>query len=188
MHRRWLAVIAALLSGCVVNPDSATDTVGAPLTSLQVLAGCYQNRGEPPDSVPKRYLSQLFWPDLTLDGHVTLEQVEVEPLSATAVRIRALQAGVVIRQSDFREGEHFTREADRIELSGNWGSSLAAPADNPFIGAYHERISLWLDTRGDGRMTNTSTFAGTAFLIIPLAGSVSEHTRFVRMGDQCPRS
>ncbi|MEL0169446.1 MAG: hypothetical protein VW877_15085 [Pseudomonadaceae bacterium] len=188
MHRHWLAVIAALLSGCVVSPESATDSVGAPLPGLQVLAGCYQNRGEPSDSVPKRYLSQLFWPALTLDEHVGVEQLEVEPLSATAVRIRALQSGAVIRQSDFREGEHFTRRDDRIELSSNWGSSLAAPADNPFIGAYHERVSLWLDTQGDGRMTNTATFAGTAFLIIPLAGTVSEQRRFERLGDHCPRN
>lgn len=62
---KWLLVPGAeLIGGCVVIPEVATDSVGAPLTSLQVLAGFYQTRVELPDSVLKRYLSlsQLFWP------------------------------------------------------------------------------------------------------------------------------
>lgn len=184
MKRPVLILAAALLSGCVLSPDPEPERT--PLAGVAAFAGCYQNAGEPSEASSWRFLSSLFWPDNAIPP-AQIEQIEVEPLSASVVRIRALAAGKVLTESDFREGEHFTREPDRLLLSGNWGSSLAAPADNPFTGAYHERISLWLDTQGDGRLTDESTFAGTAFLIIPIAGSVSAQRRFARLGDRCVR-
>jgi hypothetical protein len=62
------------------------------------------------------------------------------------------------------------------------------PSGNVFIGVARDATTLGLDSDGNGRVENTTVLAGTAFLIIPVAGSMREAARFKRAPHLCDES
>lgn len=184
MRRLLLLSLSASLHGCVVSSGNEFADNAAPIGRLAAVAGCYQNAGDAPDSGPVRYLSQLFWPDAQLT-HAAISMIDVQVPAADTVRVRAKNSEAGMLDSEYRQGEDFTFDGEQITLPGDWAGSLAAPADNPFIGVAHSSVVLRLDRSGNGVMTESTSIAGTAFLIIPVAGSVKDSVRFTRLSDTC---
>ncbi|WP_341706855.1 hypothetical protein [Halopseudomonas sp.] len=185
MRKEWLLFLSATLHGCVFNSGSEFVSDAAPIGDLAAIAGCYQNAGETEEAGRARYLSQLFWVQPVAE-HAAIAVIEVQVPEADRVRVLANSSEGATLQADYRQGEHFTFDGEKISLPGRWDSSFAAPADNPFIGLAHSSVTLRLDRSGNGVLTEGSSIAGTAFLIVPVAGSTSDSIRFNRLGDHCP--
>lgn len=185
MQRIFIVIVFIALQGCVVTEDGNQGSEFAYLDDLSSVAGCYQNRGEQPSNTQDRYLSQVFWPGPQEMDHQLVDFVEVTVTSAGAVLARALNEGTLVRESEFHEGQQFEFKSGTITLTNKLFGSMAYPSDNPFIGAGHTSVTLGIDVSGHGRLTEKNTFAGTAFLVFPIAGQVSETIRFVRVGDMC---
>ena len=83
------------------------------------------------------------------------------------------------------EEKDFSLESGKISIKSRMVGSLAGKSGNPFIGVGNESVTLGLDKRGDGKLVKNSTFAGTAFIFIPIAGQVSDNYRFRRIENAC---
>lgn len=81
---------------------------------------------------------------------------------------------------NFWEGEDFEFKAGRIELKRDYVASGAREPGNPFIGVVTSKTLLGLDDSGQGRISQSTAFAGTGFLIIPVAGKTSNTQKIER--------
>lgn len=174
-------LLAAAVGGCAVSPLPESDPGFAAVEEIQSLAGCYRNRGDGDDP---RYLSAVIWPSQALT-HADIVAIKVEFEGPRGLRVSALTSAGIARQALFLEGEDFHLTSGRIEVKADTTASLAYPAGNVFIGAIHETQALGLDPRGDARLQEGAAFAGTAFLVIPMAGDVQDAFRFPRSPELC---
>ena len=101
------------------------------------------------------------------------------------LRVTALSTGEAIKDGVFVEGKDFHLASGRVNVRSESVVSFAYPAGNAFIGVAHESQVLGVDERGDARMQETTTFAGTAFLVIPVAGNTRDAFRFPRASGLC---
>jgi len=185
MQRILIVIVCVALQGCVITGDADQGAEFAQLDDLRSVAGCYQNRGEQPSNTQDRYLSQVFWPGPPELDHKLIDYIEVSVTPTQVVVARALSGSNLVRKGEFHEGQHFEFRSGTITVKNKLFGSMAYPADNPFIGAGRTFVTLGIDESGQGRLTEKDTFAGTAFLIIPVAGHTSVTTRFVRVGNSC---
>lgn len=151
------------------------------MKDLESLAGCYRNHGE---GEGVRYLSDVIWPKehLVHEQIMAINVVFEEPRS---LRVAAVSSEGTTKEAIFVEGTDFHLTSGRILIQSDTMASFAYPAGNVFIGVGHESQSLGLDPRGDARMQEGGTFAGTAFLVIPMAGHVRDVFRFPRLQELC---
>jgi hypothetical protein len=91
----------------------------------------------------------------------------------------------VVRQDDFVAGRDFTFAGGQITIRKKTEASAGIPSGNIFIGIARDATTLGLDSDGNGRVENTTALAGTAFLIIPVAGSMRDAARFKRAPRLC---
>lgn len=152
-------------------------------SSLSSFDGCYENRGETGEGAGPRFLSVTIWPNADL-AHKDIEAVQVNAIGNDTVRVTAFAAHRVVRQDTFIEGKDFIFRSGQISISRAIGSA-ATEHGNVFIGAGIEATTLGVDAAGNGRSVESATFAGTAFLVIPIAGSVNDTARFNRAGGLC---
>lgn len=157
------------------------------LNELDSVAGCYQNMGQRLPDTPDRYLSQILWPGPEFD-HKSITYIDISVAAPTTVLASAYGESGLINKSKFYQGQHFEFEAGKISITNELFGSLAYPADNPFIGAGRVSVTLGIDEQGHGKLAEKSTFAGTAFLFIPVAGQTSDSVKFIRVGDTCPHN
>ncbi|MHB1214070.1 MAG: hypothetical protein ACYCY9_03690 [Thiobacillus sp.] len=176
------AFSAALLCGCISTKPN-NDLGFTETASLASLDGCYNNRGETGKGAAKRFLSAAIWPSIGL-VHKDVEAVQVSLTGSDTVRVTAFAGRRIIRQETFVEGKDFTFRSGQITVSRAFGSA-GGGAGNVFIGAGVETTTLGVDTAGNGRWVESAKFAGAAFLIIPVAGSVNDATRFNRATELC---
>lgn len=181
------ASLFMIIQGCVLTTAPDQNVGYANLTKLDAVVGCYQNIGERPSDLTDKYLSQIFWPSEDTN-HEKIQHIEVSLSSKQSVFARAISDSKVIIESEFIDGQHFEFKSGKITITNKLFGSLAYPSGNPFIGAAHSSVTLGIDKVGNGKLTETGTFAGTAFIIIPVAGHVSESVRFVRVGNSCIKS
>jgi ketosteroid isomerase-like protein len=99
--------------------------------------------------------------------------------------VLAVSLKAIAKEEIFVEGKDFHLSSGQIEIKSDSVASFAYPADNPFIGVGHETQVLGLDARGDARIQESATFAGTAFLVVPVAGNAKEVFRFPRSSALC---
>lgn len=173
---------AALLFGCVSTKPS-NDFGFTDAISLAAFDGCYENRGETGKGAGPRFLSRTIWPKVKLPDK-DIDAVQVNIIGNTAVRITAFSVHQVVRQDTFVEGKDFSFRSGQITISRAFGSA-ATEAGNPFIGAGVGSTTLGVDAAGNGRSVDSALFAGTAFLVIPIAGSVNDIVRFNRDPKLC---
>lgn len=183
MHYRTVIVVllAGSSLGCALSTAPKNDTGFAAVKDLESLTGCYRNRGEG-DGV--RYLSAMIWPKENLE-HESITAVKVGFERPRSLRVEALGSEGIAKEGIFVEGTDFQLTSGRIQVQSDTVVSFAYPAGNVFIGAGHQSRSLGLDSRGDARMQESVTFAGTAFLVIPMAGNAKEAYRFPRLQELC---
>lgn len=176
LHTAFM-ISTALLCGCVSTKPS-NDLGFTNATSLAAFDGCYENRGETGKGAGPRFLSGTIWPKVELP-HKDIDAVQVSVIGSNTVRVTAFSAHQAVRQDTFVEGKDFSFRAGQITISHAFGSA-ATEAGNPFIGAGVGTTTLGVDAAGNGRSVDSATFAGTAFLVIPIAGSVNDTVRFNR--------
>jgi hypothetical protein len=176
------AICAVLLYGCVSTKPRG-DLGFRDAASLASFEGCYINEGETGKGAGTRFLSRAIWPKADIE-HKNIEAVQVSSTEANTLRVTAFAAYQPIRQEFFVEGKDFVFESGKIRISHAIGSAATEPG-NVFIGAGVTTTTLGIDAAGNGRSVDSATFAGTAFLVIPVAGNVSDTVRFRRTANLC---
>ncbi|NHK96870.1 MULTISPECIES: hypothetical protein [Rubrivivax] len=153
------------------------------VASLESLAGCYENRAHVGKGVGLMFLSSIIWPDSKLP-HGDITAVEVRSLMDDKVSVSAHTSNGVIKEQVFASGRDFTFESGQVRLTRPFGSA-ASESGNVFIGVGTQTKKLGIDSDGNGRAVSSASFAGTAFLVIPIAGGVSDVGRFTRNRALC---
>ena len=176
------ALLAALLCGCA-STRPGDDLGFSPAGSLAAFDGCYANQGETGPGAGPRYLSRGLWPKADL-AHTQVTAVQVQAVAEGTVRVTAYAGNQRLRQDTFRQGQDFSFQGGRISISQAMGSA-ATESGNPFIGAGMVTLELGVDAAGNGRMEESSAFAGTAFLVIPVVGGTRDAARFRRADGLC---
>lgn len=185
MNLKKLFLSAALLcSGCVVS--SSPDDVPAPASTptLGNFAGCYQNMIRTSANGPRHYLSMTIWPTQTID-HGGIEAIRVTSPSSDTLKVSAFANHQVVKEQSFVLGVDFVFRNGQILLPEKLEGSGAGEPGNVFIGAMHTSRLIGLDQQGQGYLQESTSFAGTAFLVIPVAGQVSEAFRFATSEHFC---
>ena len=178
-----LLFLCVLGASCVLFTAPKNDVEFAIVKNISALAGTYQNKGETGGNVPPIYLSSILWPDKKLD-HRAIETIRVKVASEKSLLVSALSGGQIVKEDAFVEGKDFRLISGQIQVANEIKTSWAYPAGNPFIGIMYGNRILGLDERGDGKLRSTEALAGTAFLVIPVAGGSRDNVRFPRVTDQ----
>jgi hypothetical protein len=179
--------LSVMVCGCVMSTKPTHDHGFAPAADLQSFEGCFANPGETETDAPVSLLSAAIWPVSSLD-HKSIETVKVGVASPDTLRVSAVAAGHIVRQDLFVAGKDFKLEAGRIRVLSRTAGSLASEAGNPFIGVASESTVLGVDSSGDARMVRATNIAGTAFLVVPTVGRISDVTRFRKRASPCDGS
>jgi len=181
MKRFLVLVLAtAFLSGCVIS-GPANDVPFTEVAGLQSLAGEYRNLGETDPHGSPAYLSAVIWPVASDIDHASVDVITVDAVSDKELVVRALAGDRQVKEGHFVAGEGFTFKDGKLYLKQKTHFSLAYPAGNPFIGPGYEETVIGVDREGHGKLRHKTAFAGTAFLVIPVAGSLTDETRFLRL-------
>lgn len=171
------------VTGCI---QSGKQGSGPPLTkaaSLFSFEGCYRNRGTSESGEIAPYLTQTIWPGAGLK-HTEIDAVRVETLDKETLRVSALTRHVIVQQRIFLLGQDFEFKTGHIKISHTRVSTASEPG-NPFIGVAVSTTSLGLDSAGNGRTEDKTSLAGTAFLIVPLAGKFGHSATYERSDSLC---
>ena len=188
MYRILFSFFLVVALPSCVSFAPPNDAEYAPIGSLKSLSGCYRNLGETAEETTNRYLSYILWPAHNTKQHQDIQYIEVAAISNNTIRATGIGEKRVLVESEFVEGENFEFESGKITVTNKLFGSLAYPSGNPFIGAGHASVTLGIDKSGHGKLTDSITLAGTAFIFIPVAGHVAEMVRFVRTGNSCENS
>jgi len=182
-YRRILIVMLLVGAslGCALSTAPKNDAGFSAVKDLQSLEGCYRNRGE---GEGERYLSAIIWPEEQL-AHKQITAIKVIFEGPRSLSVVGVSTDGPVKEGIFVEGKDFYLVSGQIETKSDTIASFAYPAGNVFIGAGHQSQVLGLDARGDGRVQESATFGGTAFLVIPVAGNVREAFRFPRRPELC---
>ena len=176
-----------LCAGCFTSKAPEGDLGFSKVSGLGEFAGCYLNRGETEAGQPPIYLSRTIWPDAGLN-HQLIDAVRIAATSSDSLRATAIANSQVVRQGDFTAGRDFTFAKGQITVRRKTEASAAEPSGNVFIGVARETTTLGLDSDGNGRVEDTAALAGTAFLIIPVAGRMRDAARFKKASHLCDGS
>jgi hypothetical protein len=182
MVRRHLSLLACILvAGCSFHSAPADNAEFRQATTLKEFTGRFTNRGEVDGGrTAAIYLSALIWPQESTLAHGSITTVEVRAESEDILLVRALREDAVARESRFILGKDFQLREGRIHLRSDW-ALLNEGAGDPLVGPRYSRTELGLDLRGDAKYRAKGAAAGLIFLLFPVALSLSEEVRFVRV-------
>ena len=178
-----LIVIPLLLAGCSYTTKPDQDRGFAAVTSLSDFDGCYENCSST-DVYDRTCLSWKIWPDKFIEADMP-DAVLVKASDTHELTVSAYRQGHEVLRSTFKEGEHFVFKDGHIELEREYIGSGASEAGNVFIGLATTKSVLGVDANGEGRVDDSFSAAGTAFLVIPLAISGSDIRKIKRKGASC---
>ncbi|QFI37453.1 hypothetical protein FR932_06205 [Moritella marina ATCC 15381] len=183
--RKFIVILVFVLSGCVMSSAPENNADFSDKTKLESFVGCYANVGESGFEGPQRLLSEAIWPKSTIE-HNKIEFVEVDLASETSVLVAAKsKLNESVYKSKFVEGQDFEIKNGQVTLNSEFSGSLAGESGNPFIGVAGGSIMIGLDENGHGKMSESATFVGTAFIFIPVAGHSTDSIRFLKLPSGC---
>ncbi len=168
-----------LFTGCASTEVTENDSGFAESHGLEAFIGCYRNCSDPLDGSAPVCLTSIIWPDV-FTAETRPQAVYIRKGDGKSLVASAISDGAVLKQSQFWEGEDFEFKAGRIELKRDYVASGAREPGNPFIGVVTSKTLLGLDDSGQGRISQSTAFAGTGFLIIPVAGKTSNTQKIER--------
>lgn len=171
-------------AACASTNHPANDPGFAEARSLADFEGCYENCSEAPVGAVSVCLSGKIWPG-EFAPESRPDEIYVQAGSEGVLVISALKHGKKIKDSSFRDGVDFSFKDGRIELRREYLASGAAEPGNVFIGLATAKTLLGLDAEGGGRIQQSLSAAGTAFLIIPVAVSGTDTGKIRRKGAVC---
>ena len=188
MNRYIFTIISAvIISGCAFTTKPNQDSGFAEAKSLVQFEGCYENCSDKSDGSALTCLSSWIWPDVFGPKNMP-DEIYVEAKNYSELTVTAFELGNEVKKSLFKEGEHFTFTKGRIELKRKYIASGATEPGNVFIGVGTGKTALGIDPKGDGRVEQSSSFAGTGFLIIPIAASSTDISKIKRKATSCNES
>ena len=187
-----IVVLAAFMPGCVFITKPHQDSGFAKAESLSQFEGCYENCSDTSDGSASICLSRVIWPKL-FDSENRPDEIHVKVKNESELTATAYKLGSEVEKSLFKEGEQFTFSRGRIKLKRE------SVFSNPFFGRHPEpgnvffgfatnKIKLGIDSEGEGRVRESTFFAGTGFLIIPLVGYGTDISKIKRKGASCNES
>jgi hypothetical protein len=182
--KRTFCLLLIFCSGCVFISAPKDDVGFSKVRGIHSLEGCYQNQGEGKNNSPSRYLSSVIWPESKLN-HSDIKLIRVVAINDKTLKVTAESLGTIVLESLFVEGKDFNVNSKKIRAKGEPMISLAYPAGNVFIGVAYASQALGIDERGDAKLQETGTFAGTVFIVIPFAGHTQDSFRFRRVDELC---
>lgn len=180
-------ISAAFISSCTFTTKPVEDSGFTEAKSLSQFEGCYQNCSDTSDGSALTCLSGKVWPK-EFDAEHLPDEVQVEASGNSELTVTAFNKGSVVKKSLFKKGEHFNFAQGRIELEREYVASGATEPGNVFIGVGTGKTLLGLDKEGQGRVQQSTSFAGTGFLIIPIAASGTDVSKIQRKGAVCNES
>jgi hypothetical protein len=182
MGRRHLfLLVGVLIAGCSFHSAPADNVEFRGVVALQEFEGRFTNLGEVEgEGAAPVYLSAQIWPKEPAMAHDTITAVEVWAENEDTLLVRALRQDAVARESRFVLGKDFQLREGRIQLNSDW-ALLNEGAGDPLVGPRYSRAELGLDTRGNAKYRSQGAAAGLIFMMLPVALSLSEEVRFVRM-------
>ena len=184
--KRAICLLLIFCSGCVFI-SAPKDNVGfSRVKGIHSLEGCYQNQGEGENVNLPRFLSAIIWPESKLN-HREIELIRVVAIDDRTLKVTAESRETITQESLFVEGKDFHVSSGQIKVKSEPIISLAYPAGNVFIGVAYASQVIGIDDRGDGKLKETTTLAGTAFIVIPLAGHGRDSFRFKRIDELCKK-
>ncbi|WP_062271170.1 hypothetical protein [Endozoicomonas arenosclerae] len=188
MNKYILIIIsAAFISGCAFTTKPNQDLGFAEAKSLAEFEGCYENCSDTSDGSALTCLSGKIWPKV-FDPNNMPDEIFVEAKNNSELTVTAFKLGNEVEKSLFIEGEHFTFIKGRIELKREYIASGATEPGNVFIGVGTGKTVLGIDAKGEGRVEQSTSFAGTGFLVIPIAASGTDISKIRRKGASCNES
>jgi len=190
MPMRYKAVflnLVLLCTGCVVSSGPDNLPTPARATDLSSFSGCYLNRSSADSAARTHFLTNTIWPGQMLD-HAAIDAVRVEALPGNKLIVSAFTDHEEVQQQPFVAGEDFECQSGQILLPAKLIGSGAREPGNVFIGAMRSATRIGIDEQGQGYVQETTAIAGTAFLVIPVAGKVNETTRFEMSPDLCEQN
>lgn len=179
MKQAVLITLSLLFAGCASTEVTENDTGFAQSPNLEAFVGCYRNCSNPSDGSAPVCLTSILWPD-GYTSETRPEAVLIQRGDGNSLIASAISDGVVLTHSRFQEGEEFEFKAGLLELKREYIASGAREPGNPFIGVVTSKTVLGLDASGQGRISQSTAFAGTGFLIIPVAGKISDTQKIER--------
>jgi hypothetical protein len=186
MSKFTISIVAMfLLNSCISNSAPKNDAKLSSTIKISDLVGCYINLGESgTDDHFKHYLSSTIWPFLKADPS-TIKFIGVEKISENTLNVSGRSNTEVIFQSNFTEGKDFKLKNGVIIIKNKFMGSAASEPGNPFIGVANGSTVLGIDTNGNGKLSNSASFAGTAFIFFPMVGHISSSIRFTKFATLC---
>lgn len=181
MRSSWIGLWGLLifLAACSVN-HLDTNSPFQHSATLNALAGTYQNLAQSSRAQsPPRYLSAFIWKGSDLQ-HPAVDQVEVVLLNAQTLQVSALGASGLMKADRFIQGQHFKIESGRLEITPP-SAVVGAKSGEPMLGVYSEKISLGLDTQGQGKLRHEGAALGLVMGLMPMALESKEDLRFVKI-------
>lgn len=182
-HFIRVLILAACGAGCVQLDAPKNDLGFSKAANLSDFAGCYANKGEG-ESSDTLYLSSVVWSDANFK-HKEIKAIRFA-FEAPSKLLLTVETGLgqqqqkaLVARQDFHE------KSGRIELKSAPIASLLYPGGNPALGAGYESVTLGTDPKGNLRLLNSDAFAGTAFIVIPMAVYSRTVFRFVRNPALC---
>lgn len=168
-----LLLSTVLFTGCATRTAPDHDSGFAKVLGLDAFEGCYKNCSDTSGGSALACLSSIIWPD-EFGQENRPEAVHIRQENSSRLVTSAILNGVVVRESTFEAGQDFYFREGRIELKRDYIASGAGQPGNVFIGMGTGKTILGLDAEGQGRVSQSVAFAGTGFLIIPIAGSATD--------------
>jgi len=178
----WLAVLLAV-GGCVMSHGPRGDLGFRASGALREFEGCYRNIADGGDRRVGPFLSFLIWTKPPVHP-AEVDAVQVTAVGEQTLVVSAYAGKQVVWESLYRGGEDFEFVEGVLKRSEMLGSAPTA-AGNVFLGVGHEAARFGLDPAGNARVELSTSMAGTAFLVIPIAGHSTDAYRFPRASELC---
>jgi hypothetical protein len=186
MKLQALAVMLLIfLSGCAYHSAPKDNQEFYQLSQISELAGVYKNKGD-----PSGYLSAIIWGDIKLNinpevSHADIEFIEVMPAENSLI-VKAIKSGCAIYEKPYILGKNFKISGGRIIIHRDV-FLLSRGAGDVLAGPSYEQITLGLDTGKHGKYRRSDYAAGLVLLLLPIAFSETNDTRFERVNERPPR-
>ena len=186
MRPAFLLPLILVFAGCALRTAPDDDSGFASLSTLDAFVGCYRNCSDPSSDSAPVCLSDIIWPE-QFTPETRPATVAIQKGNGSSLVASAITEGVVLKRSRFEAGKDFHFKEGRIELKREYLASGARQPGNPFIGVASSKTILGLDAAGQGRINQSTAFAGTGFLIVPVAGKASNTQRIERVTEDLCR-
>ncbi|MDK9557840.1 hypothetical protein QQF73_09420 [Marinobacter sp. M216] len=187
MNRVFIFLAIAIFTGCASTTVPRNDSGFVEVANLKAFEGCYKNCSNTSDGSALACLSDIVWPKV-FGIENKPEAVFIKQEDNNRLIVSAISNGMILKKSAFEAGRDFEFENGRIELDREYIASGAREPGNVFIGVGTGKTVLGLDAHGQGRVSQSVSFAGTGFLIIPIAGAATDVSKIERSEGLCNSS